>query len=300
MHLLSLSNARLSVQILPEAGGSIVRFDWHGRSEPVPLMRPSAPALLASDAPLDPNRLACYPLVPWSNRISEGGFTVAGRHVPLSLNRDDDPFPIHGSGWQRGWQPIVHSEHEILLVLNESTPDAYSYRASLRYALLDDALQIELQVTNTASSIMPFGLGVHPYFPRHGEATLHAVAPKVWINNGLTPLPIALVDVPPGWDFSHGRALPEEGVNHGFRPWTGNAVISWPRERLQLHVETNVDAFVLYTPANQDFFCFEPVDHPINAVHLPGGAVENGMTMLAPEASLTRRFVFRVVDEDRL
>ncbi|WP_266160022.1 aldose 1-epimerase [Dyella silvatica] len=299
MHSLGLSNARLSVQILPQAGAGIARFDWLGRGEPIPLMRPYRQPLAASDTPLDSNQLACYPLVPWSNRIAEGGFTMAGRRISLSPNRDDEAFPIHGSGWQRIWQLLRHSEDEMLLALNEATADAYAYRATLRYVLRDDALHVELQVTNTASTVMPFGLGMHPFFPRHGEVRLRAPAPKVWLNNGQTPLPIALAEVPPAWDFHHGKGLPDEEIDHCFRPWTGDALISWPRERLHLQVEADVDVFVLYTPLDQDFFCFEPVDHAINAVHLPGGAVGNGMTLLEPEASLTRRFVFRPIDDDQ-
>ena len=52
--------------------------------------------------------------------------------------------------------------------------------------------------------------------------------------------------------------------------------------------------YVLYTPPGQGFFCFEPVDHAINAVNLPGGAKRHGMTLLTPGTSLTRRFSFAV------
>ena len=297
MDVLRLNNARLNVQILPSVGGGLVRFDWCGRGEPIALMRPGDLSLATTNSQSDPNQLACYPLLPWSNRIAEGGFEVEGRRVTLSPNRNDEPLPIHGSGWQRAWQVLRQNDHEALLVLEDSTPGGYAYRASLRYVLQDDALQIELQVTNTGSSAMPFGLGLHPFFPRHGDVALRAPAPQVWINDGHSPLPVAVIDVPQAWDFSESRSLPEDGLNHGFQSWTGDAVISWPRLGLHLNVEADVDAFVIYTPADLDFFCFEPVDHAINAVHLPGGAVANGMTLLAPQASLARHFVFRVVDD---
>jgi aldose 1-epimerase len=282
----------MSVRVLPELGGGLAGFDWHARGGAIPLMRP------APDHPSDPNQLACYPLLPWSNRIAQGGFSVEGRHVALSPNRDDEPFPIHGSGWQRAWQVLAQSENEILLELSEAQADGYSYRATERYTLHADALVVELGVTHTGSSIMPFGLGLHPFFPRHGEVVLHAPALQVWVNDGQTPLPVARVEVPEDWDFNQPRMLPDEGVNHAFQPWMGDAVIAWPNIGLRLHIETDVDTFVMYTPADEEFFCFEPVDHPINAVHLPGGATANGMTMLAPGATLTRRFVFRVADDD--
>jgi aldose 1-epimerase len=244
----------------------------------------------------DPNQLACYPLLPWSNRIAHGGFDWDGGRIVLAANRDDDPYPIHGSGWQRPWRVLTHNDNEARLMLDEHSADAYAYQSSLHYLLLENTLEVTLQVTNTGARTLPFGLGLHPFFPRHGEATLRAPAARVWLNDGHSPLPVTRVDVPSAWNFDHARSLPD-GLNHGFEAWTGDAVIAWPLYALQLHVKTDVDAFVLYTPAGEDFFCFEPVDHAINAVHLPGGAAANGMTLLAPQASLARHFTFRVIDD---
>ena len=294
--VLEIRSAALSARILPEAGGGLAGFDWHGRGESIPLMRRYTPLSNSRVHPIDPNRLACYPLVPWSNRIAENGFHVDGRWIALTPNREGEPWPIHGSGWQRAWQVQSHTVREVRLSLRESSATAYSYAAILHYVLHDDALQIDLAVTNTGSATMPFGLGLHPFFPRHGEIRLFAPAPQVWINDGQSPLPVECVAVPQHWDFRNKRALPGEGLDHAFHAWTGDAEIYWQALQLGLRISADVDAFVLYTPAGGDFFCFEPVDHPINAVHLPGGALANGMTLLLPRATLKRRFVFSVLD----
>lgn len=294
--MLQIENAALSVQILPEAGGGLAGFDWHGRSEPIHLMRRYEQTSGSQESRIDPNRLACYPLVPWSNRIGEGGFPVDGRWIALSRNRDEELWPIHGSGWQRTWQVQSHTASEVRLSLRESSAAAYCYDASLCYALRDDALQVDLAVTNIGSAPMPFGLGLHPFFPRYDEARLRAPAPHVWLNDGQSPLPLERVAVPSEWDFRNERALPDHGLDHAFQTWTGEALIHWPALQLGLQIKADADAFVLYTPKDGNFFCFEPVDHPINAVHLPGGAVAHGMTMLSPQASLRRRFVFSVLD----
>ncbi|QRN55683.1 aldose 1-epimerase [Dyella caseinilytica] len=291
-----MENPALSVQILPEAGGGVAGFDWHGRGEPIPLMRRCEHLPDKHGVHIDPNRLSCYPLVPWSNRITEGGFHVDGRWIALARNRDDEPWPIHGSGWQRAWQVQSHTASEARLSLQESSATAYCYTAILHYALHGDALQIDLTVTNTGATAMPFGLGLHPFFPRHGNTRLLAPASQVWTNDGQTPLPIERITVPPHWDFRSERALPDQGVDNAFQAWTGDALIHWPALQLGLQVMADVDAFVLYTPAGGDFFCFEPTDHPINAVHLPGGPMAHGMTMLQPQAVLRRRFVFSVLD----
>lgn len=293
--MLRIANATLSAQILPEAGGGLAGFDWHGRGEAIPLMRRYASSARDAAQGIDPNSLACYPLVPWSNRITGSGFDVGGHRIALAPNYAGEPWPIHGSGWQRAWQVETHGAEEAQLSLRESAANAYSYFATMHYALRDTSLQVELAVTNLGSAAIPFGLGLHPYFPRHGEACLLAPAPRVWTNDGQSPLPVACVDVPAEWDFRQERGLPVD-LDHAFCGWSGKAAIRWPRLRLGLDIAADADTFVLYAPRARDFFCFEPVDHPIDAVHLPGGAVANGMTLLAPDAVLRRRFVFSVFE----
>lgn len=292
--MLQLCNDRLSVCLLPEAGGGIVSLDWLGRGAEVPLMRTCAASPERSPGQFEPNWLACYPLLPWSNRIAHGGFFYAGRRIALALNRKDDAYPIHGSAWQRRWTVSQHEADIAVLALEESAPGAYTYQASLEYRLEDDTLGVDLRVTNTGTFTLPFGIGLHPFFPLHGGARLHAPAASVWLNDGRDPLPVRREAVPAAWDFSSVRWLPEGGLNHAFNGWTGQAAIEWPAQALRLHIEAEADCYVLYVPDGEDFFCFEPVDHPINAVHLPGGAIANGMTELMPGESLERTFAFRV------
>lgn len=292
--MLQLCNDWLSLCLLPEVGGGIARFDWLGSGGECPLMRPCVGSPERSPGHYEPNRLACYPLLPWSNRIAHGGFVHEGRRISLALNREDDAYPIHGSAWQRRWTVLRCEEDAAELALDESTRDGYSYRASLLYRLDGHALHVALRVTNAGDVSLPFGMGLHPFFPRDATTRLLAPAGAVWFNDGVEPLPVGREAVPPSWDFGTSRVLPEGGVNNAFSSWSGCATIEWPDNALRLHVEADTDTFVLYVPHGQDFFCFEPVDHPINAVHLPGGAFANGMTVLAPGESLERAFTFRV------
>ena len=45
---------------------------------------------------------------------------------------------------------------------------------------------------------------------------------------------------------------------------------------------------ILYSPSDKaDFFCFEPVTHPVDGHNLPGGPEANGLTILAPRETLS-------------
>jgi aldose 1-epimerase len=63
---------------------------------------------------------------------------------------------------------------------------------------------------------------------------------------------------------------------------------------VSLAIEADMGYYILYAPAGRDFFCFEPVDHAVNAHNLPRGVARNGLTILVPGQTLCRRVVFRV------
>jgi len=81
--------------VLPEAGGGSAAFDLAAGGGSVPLMR----ALPAGISNPDPDLLACYPLVPWSNRIGHGRFEFGGRTWQVAPNYPKEPYPSHGEGW---------------------------------------------------------------------------------------------------------------------------------------------------------------------------------------------------------
>ncbi len=283
---LTLRNASLLAEVVPQVGGGLARLDWIGGGQPQPLLRGLAPDV--TDLPL-PGQLACFPLIPWSNRMAPSGFQFEGRrHVPAP-NRAGEPCPIHGDAWQQAWQVASHHETALTLTLDRRDAAPFAYGAELRYTLADDALSVDLAVRNEGDNALPFGIGLHPWMPDPQGALLQAGARSVWMA-GPDKLPQMRQDIPSAWRFDKPAPLPTDGVDNVFEGWQGAARIAWPARGLSLEVQADMDYFILYVPPGRDFFCVEPVDHPINAHNLPG---HPGLTVLAPGASLGRRCVFR-------
>lgn len=283
---ITLQNKYLRAEIVPQAGGGLLRLDWLGGLHPEPLLRSRVAA--TDELPL-PSELACFPLVPWSNRLAPSGFVFEGlRHVPAPT-REGEPCPIHGHGWQQPWRAQDYSPSSALLRHEYTDAAPFSYAAALRYELQEDALVVELTVRNTGSLALPFGLGLHPWMPDPEGARLQAKSTQVWLS-GADKLPSMRSALPSNWNFIDPAGLPGNGVDNVFEGWDGKARIDWPARRVGLAVEANMDYFILYAPPGRDFFCFEPVDHPINAHNLPGYP---GLSILEPGASLHRRVVFR-------
>ena len=92
------------------------------------------------------------------------------------------------------------------------------------------------------------------------------------------------------WDFAAPRALPSGWINNAFLGWDGRATVLWPDRSLELEIEADppLSTYILYSPSDEaDFFCFEPVTHPVDAHNLPGGPEANGLTILAPKEILS-------------
>ncbi len=287
---LTLANEHLRIDLAPALGGGMTRFDWHGDGgAPTAIFR----SCDATRPDTDPNALACYPLVPYSNRIGGARFRFEGREVAIPRNRASEPLPLHGDGWLRPWRVVERGDTHATLALERDRAKPYAYRATQRYALDAATLCVTLTVENAGREAMPFGLGLHPFLARDHDTRLSAAASGLWLS-GADWLPVRHVPVPPAWTFGVAYPLPDALVNHAFTQWSGRAAVVWPSKRLSLTIAADADYYVLYTPPGEGFFCFEPVDHPINAVNLPGGACEHGMTMLAPGETLEREFRFTV------
>ena len=275
----------LSAEIVPSLGAGLARFDMDVGRAGVPIFRPWPES--GTD---DPNQLACYLLAPWSNRISGGGFSFAGRFHALKANVPGDPLPLHGNAWLSDWRLVERDSSRAILELESAGPGPFSYVARVEYAIDPSALTIRLSVENRAAAALPFGLGLHPWLPRSAATRLQAKAKTVWLEDE-RHLPAGRVPVRhrPDWGFSVMRPLPDAWINNGFAGWDGRARIEWPERRLALEVEADaaLATYLLYSPSRDAaFFCFEPVSHPVDAHNLPGGAARNGLAILDPGQTL--------------
>ena len=235
-----------------------------------------------------PSELGCFLLVPFSNRIADARFQVGGRDVRLPVNFAPEPHMIHGVGWRSVWHVAECTRSHMTLTLDWDGEDwPWRFSASVTYVLLDDGLTATLHVRNDDTSPMPSGLGFHPYFPRRPDVRLNLDAEAVVLNDDAM--------VPQQLSRTHdaltvlraGDPLPD-GLDNGLKGWTGSAAITWPDQAKQLQIETSPPSnwAILFTPSNQDWFCFEPVTHQTNAHNGPlPGVADTGLRHLAPGES---------------
>ncbi|MBC3246846.1 aldose 1-epimerase [Pseudomonas lurida] len=281
--LIELEDALTLLTLAPAVGGSIV--NWRVLASGQPLLRHSDEQAVNTGLP---GKLGCYPLAPWSNRIAEGGFDNPGGWLALTPNSPLDPLPIHGSAWQQAWQVVSQSKNEVVLEVLCDTP--FAYRAEQRFGLNNGELSITLRVTHLAEQPAWHGLGLHPYLPRTAGTRLQATASQVWMSDA-SKLPTGLAPVPAAWNFGALKALPETLVDNGFCQWDGHCRIEQPQLDYALECQASgADYFLLYCPPGLEFFCIEPVSHPVNAHHLPG---RPGLKLLEQDQSTQLDFTLK-------
>jgi aldose 1-epimerase len=283
---LAINDGVAEAVILPDLGAGLAAYDLVGASGRTPLFRPCRDPSRAG--PFD---LANNLLVPWSNRISGGGFHFDGQFHPLVPNVPGERFPIHGNGFSSRWLVERVTVASAECSLRSDGPGPFRYEAHARYSLTDGALTMRLSVLNVGPAPLPFGLGFHPWIVRGARTQLKAKAERVVLEtHDHLPTGEAPVASRPEWDFAAARVLPFGWINNAFLGWDGQASVLWPEKSLELDVEADppLSTYVLYSPsAEADVFCFEPVTHRVDAHNLPGGPEANGLAILAPREAMS-------------
>jgi aldose 1-epimerase len=284
--ILTLSDGAAEAVIVPELGAAIASYDLVGADARCPIFRPCR-----NPSGARPFDLASILLVPWSNRISGGGFLFAGKNHSLQPNLPGEPYPIHGNGFSSAWSVENTTPTSAELSLMSDGPGPFRYAARVSYALNAGALTMRLSVVNHAAEPLPFGLGFHPWIVRTSETLLQAKAKSLVLERSdHLPSGKAQVSSHPGWNFAEPRRLPDDWINNAFLNWDGRALVQWPDRKLALELAADppITVYIVYSPSREaDFFCFEPVSHGVDAHNASGGAEANGLAVLAPQGSLS-------------
>lgn len=273
---IELACESLRCAIRPDAGGCIAGL-WLGDT---PVLRSTPAGQLMS------TRLSgCYPLVPFSNRVSHAVLQWNGTSHPLVKNNGDEPHAIHGVGWQRPWE-VLQSDSRLAMLAYEHAPDSswpFAFDASQTFRLGTHTLEMTLSITNQSSAAAPVGLGWHPYFVKRPGSRIAFHADGRW-EMGEDKLPT--------------RRLPSRGldadcatldVDHCFDGWSGTVHLR--DSKLYTQVTSNLSRLVVFTNSTRDFVAIEPVSHVNNAINLvatTGADPEDlGLHILQPGESLS-------------
>jgi aldose 1-epimerase len=277
-----LAAGDLKVELSPSTGGAISAFEWTGGGKERPILRKcNSPPKSALEA-------ACFPLVPYVNRIRGGQFGFRGREIRLKPNMAGDPSPLHGQGWLSPWQVDRADETSASLSFRHAAGEwPWGYEARQDYALDERGLSVTLACRNLDAEPMPCGLGQHPYFPCGPETLIDTDVSDVWTIDEHV-LPVEKLPATGRYGLSE-RKVCGQGLDHGFGGWGGEARMTdaaWPFE-LRLS-SPDAHFFQLYSPLEGGIFVAEPVTHANAALNAPEAEWPAlGMRVLEPGEAMS-------------
>lgn len=285
LDLLTLRSGGAVLDLVPEIGGAVSRFGVDG----IDVLRPAP-----RDA-RDVLQMACFPLVPFANRIAHGVFDFDGETIVLPRNFGDHPHVLHGQGWQSAWRVVAQSADAATLVFEHRAGAwPWDYIAQQSFTLTPKTLRIDLTLTNRGGRAMPANLGFHPYFERTPRSALRADVQGLWLSDE-TGIPAKRAGAAHFLDLASGAPLARAPfVDHCHTGWHGEAVIAQPEHARELVLTASRDLSFLhcFVPMNAGFFCVEPVSAMPDAFHHP--ATESGLHILAPGKSFAVRMTLGV------
>lgn len=275
MHVEKLTSDALELEFLPEAGGRMHRLRAFEQDV---LRTPPRPEAHLTD----PFYWGAFPLVPWSNRVSEGRIDFDRRAARVPCN--DGRFAIHGETFLRPWELVAPGA---LVCTGGAGAFPWPYTAELRYTLDGAALTITLAITNSGASDLPAGLGIHPWFDASDGLLVALPAELAYpLANHVPagePRPVrdrlnrrALSPVPWGTD-DLWTGLTEQAIE-----------LAWPTRGLRARFAFTDAAthVVMAAFAQQQAIAIEPVTHAIDGFRLLAGGRRGAVAVLTPGATL--------------
>lgn len=271
-----LACGQLRCELQPALGGCVAGL-WTGEQQ---VLR-STPA-----AALQSVRVSgSYPLVPYSNRIAYRKLHWAGQDYELPLNFAPEPHTIHGVGWERAWLVEAASPTQVELRYSHQ-PDAswpFAFDSRQTITLSDNALQLQMSISNRADVATPVGLGWHPYFAKSAQTHIQFSARGRW-EMGADKLPTERL-ASTGLDTECSKL----NVDHCFDGWSGSLVLT--EAGLRLTVTSDLRRLVVFTTPGRDNIAIEPVSHINNALALARQTGQSpealGLRVLQPGETFT-------------
>ncbi len=277
----------------PDEGGLIERLQWRnaaGQWHDLLRVPPSGRIDRMS-----PRRFGLWPLVPFCNRAFGAVMIDGARRIALPVN---DPGTgagaidscIHGFGWQAAWVVTARGRGHLRLIHERlAAADPYAYRAEMALKLGQEGLHLALSVENCSDTPLPFGIGLHPWFPAAPDTTLR-MRNESELMLGPFYRATGARALAAGGPYAQGPIFARAAETaHSFIGWDGEAVMATPSQGLAitLRASESLRCPVVWAPPAADFLCLEPQSHGIGAPSEAAARMATPMAQLQPGESLS-------------
>jgi len=245
--MISLSDGDAVVEIEPERGGLVTRFDVGARR-----------VLFMDEATLrDPTknvRGGVPVLFPTPGKLAGDAWSYAGHSGSLKQ---------HGFARNLSWRVVDagRTTATIMLDANDATRAAFpwDFSVEMTFLLNGRSLRLDHRVSNTGATAMPFGFGFHPYF-----FVADADKPRVRIATAATR---AFDNVTKQTVAAKIDLTRDEVDLHLLDHGATESTLATPAGDVRLRGSAEYTHWVVWTLGGKDFVCLEPWTCPGNALN---------------------------------
>jgi aldose 1-epimerase len=241
-------------------------------------------------------KAGAYPLIPYSNRVSNGKLRHAGRSFNVDPHPDAWPHSLHGHSHLLPWTAEASGQDNATLrVVAEPGKDwPWRFTAWQSFELSPDGLRVKLGIQNLDGESFPAGIGWHPYFAWAPDYAIRHDA-RWWWPFDEEYLPTQERRSLKGQDdplLSHRTAYLTE--------WTHVDMDRGDRPGLRLTADKILSHLVIHHVPGGAYVCIEPVSHLADSFNLAESGLEGtGIQVLEPGQALAGWIELRLVPAHR-
>jgi len=256
--------AQTRLEVVPERGGIITRWQVHGQDL----------LYLDGDRFADPSlsvRGGIPILFPICGNLPNNTYTHQGKNYTLKQHgfARDLPWTVSDSSPSDGITLTLTSNNQTYAVY------PFDFELTFTYRLQGNALLIQQRYVNRSPEPMPFSTGLHPYFAVSDAASeknqLQFDIPATQVTNQIDQ-----IQHPFSGQFDFGQTE----IDAAFRPVARQeASVTHSGHRLTLSYDAIYATLVFWTIKGKDYYCLEPWSAPRNAMN-----TGEDLTLLQPGA----------------
>jgi len=257
--------AQTRLEVVPERGGIITRWQVHGQDL----------LYLDGDRFADPSlsvRGGIPILFPICGNLPNNTYTHQGKNYTLKQHgfARDLPWTVSDSSPSDGITITLTSNNQTYAVY------PFDFELTFTYRLQGNALLIQQRYVNRSPEPMPFSTGLHPYFAVSDAASeknqLQFDIPATQVTNQIDQ-----IQHPFSGQFDFGQTE----IDAAFRPVARQeASVTHSGHRLTLSYDAIYATLVFWTIKGKDYYCLEPWSAPRNAMN-----TGEDLTLLQPGAT---------------
>lgn len=288
MPLIILQNKYLYFEVSPEMGASVIKFQDKKTSEDIFRPFPKTKKITQKNCYFS----GYFLTVPYFGAIQKNTFFYEDKYITLPRTHPLEPDTIHGEGWISEWKIKKKTKTSVELIYyhNGKKGFPHKYQVFQKFKLIKKSLRVSAQLKNLDHLSFECGIGFHPWFNITDKSKIFLNNFK-YIKNSKKNFNIK------NFSSSNSLDLNKFKIDKTFLDWNGKSKLVLSNKiKLEIINKKNIKNLHVYSPAEENFFCVEPVTNVGDSFKIKKySKIYNGLHQLKKNKKFEAAVEFKLV-----